>query len=361
VIIASESEFEQFGIGTWLIDRRSGVGVWSDLCLALLGFVASEAKPTRDTMFDFLFAEDRDRIRTALAESGEPASLAPWAGEVRVATGNGSFRLVAVNVHFAPYADGTGLKELGLCSDIAGRTPGRRGPRGAADWRAAGNLTVRLVHDVNNLLSIVSLNVEAAQDALRDQDPSQALLHAALEGVIEGTELNRRLLASFGRQRLRPANSDLLGLIREACSAARSELGARYQIEVLCPTQLPQVFVDGMRFRDALRELVRNARDAMREGGRITIEVAETALETGRQPAPARRHLVVSVRDSGDGMTGPVREKAFDPFFTTKPPAPGRGLGLSAVLGFLRQSGGDARIDSEADRGTTVRLYLPLD
>ena len=236
--------------------------------------------------------------------------------------------------------------------------------RQSQKMEAVGQLTGGIAHDFNNLLAGISGSLELmqtriSQGRLKDVD---RYMGAAQGAAKRAAALTHRLLAFSRRQTLDPKPTDVNRLVFGLEELIRRTVGPNVAIEVVGAAGLWPALVDPPQLENALLNLCINARDAMPEGGRITIETANKWLD----PAAARTHdmppgpyLSLCVTDTGTGMSPDVIAKAFDPFFTTKPTGQGTGLGLSMIYGFAKQSGGQVRIYSELGQGTTMCLYLP--
>ena len=278
---------------------------------------------------------------------------------------DGSLRWIAWHTSFeddAVYAYGrdvTGQREQ---ADALRRSEEQL--RQAQKMEAVGQLTGGLAHDFNNLLTSISgslelLQVRLSQGRLADFD---RYLSAAQGAARRAAALTHRLLAFSRRQTLDPKPTDVNKLVRGMEELVRRTVGPAVAIEVVGAVGLWPTLVDPGQLENALLNLCINARDAMPDGGRITIETANTWLDerAGRErDLPPGQYVSLSVSDTGAGMTPEVIARAFDPFFTTKPIGQGTGLGLSMVYGFARQSNGQVRIYSEVGQGTNVCVYLP--
>jgi PAS domain S-box-containing protein len=236
--------------------------------------------------------------------------------------------------------------------------------RQSQKMEAVGQLTGGLAHDFNNLLGGISaslemMSVRIAQGRLKDIDK---YLVAAQGASKRAAALTHRLLAFSRRQTLDPKPTNVNALIEGMNELIQRSVGPAITVETVGAIGLWPTLVDASQLENALLNLAINARDAMPEGGRITIETANRWMdrETARAyDIPEGQYLSLCLTDTGTGMTPDVIAKAFDPFFTTKPIGAGTGLGLSMIYGFAKQSGGQARIYSEPGLGTTVCLYLP--
>ncbi|HEX2940478.1 MAG TPA: ATP-binding protein [Rhodopila sp.] len=236
--------------------------------------------------------------------------------------------------------------------------------RQAQKMEAIGQLTGGIAHDFNNLLTGISGSLELLRDRVaqgRTGDLAR-YIDAALRGADRAAVLTHRLLA-FSRQQTLEARPVLANpLIAETEELIARTVGPSIRVETRLAPDLWLTLCDPHQLENALLNLCINARDAMPQGGRLTIKTANGVLEdldAREQDLPPGQYVMITVRDTGTGMTAAVRAKAFDPFFTTKPVGMGTGLGLSMVYGFVRQSGGQVQINSAPGQGTEVTLYLP--
>ena len=236
--------------------------------------------------------------------------------------------------------------------------------RQSQKMEAVGQLTGGLAHDFNNLLAGISGSLELmqtrmVQGRLTDIDRYMAAAQGAAK---RAAALTHRLLAFSRRQTLDPKPTDVNRLVSGMQELVQRTVGPAIPVEVVGASGLWPALVDGSQLENALLNLCINARDAMPEGGRITIETANKWLDeraARQQDMPEGQYLALSVTDTGSGMPPEVIARVFEPFFTTKPLGEGTGLGLSMIYGFAQQSGGQVRIYSEVSKGTTVSIYLP--
>ena len=239
--------------------------------------------------------------------------------------------------------------------------------RQAQRMEAVGQLTGGIAHDFNNLLSVILGNIQLARstpglDGLDGEISS--LLEDAQRAAQRGSELTRRLLAFSRRQTLLPQRIDINGLVAEVVTLLQRTLGEAITIGTKREAKALFAVVDPGQLENALINLGFNARDAMPEGGALSIAASRVVLtadnlETDEEFTPGP-YVAIVVSDNGTGMTAGVRARAIEPFFTTKKVGKGSGLGLSMVYGFAKQSGGHLTIHSEVNVGTTIRLYLPV-
>jgi signal transduction histidine kinase len=227
-----------------------------------------------------------------------------------------------------------------------------------------GQLTGGVAHDFNNMLAIVIGSLDMAKRRMgSDPDKARECVDNAMEGAERAAQLTARLLAFSRQQPLAPKPVDANKLVGGMSELLRRTIGENVRIETVLAGGLWLAFIDGAQLENAVLNLCVNGRDAMPDGGRLTIETACTHLDdayaaTHDEVTPGQ-YVMISVTDTGTGMPPHVIERAFDPFYTTKGVGKGTGLGLSQVFGFVKQSGGHVKIYSEPDVGTTVKLYLP--
>lgn len=230
---------------------------------------------------------------------------------------------------------------------------------------ALGQLTGGMAHDFNNMLAVITGAFQLSSRALEKGDPDKArqFMQSGMEGAIRAAELIRRLLAFARKQPLAPKLIEANNLVRETSEILRRTLGEHIALETVLAGGLWTLRADQNQLESALLNLATNARDAMPEGGKLTIETSNAHLDdryaAGHAEVAPGQYVQIAVTDTGWGMTPDQLAKAFEPFFTTKGAVGGSGLGLAQVYGFAKQSGGHARIYSEPGRGTTVKLYLP--
>jgi PAS domain S-box-containing protein len=230
---------------------------------------------------------------------------------------------------------------------------------------AVGQLSGGIAHDFNNLLMIVIGNLETVQRHARESDNvnMQRAIRNAMRGAQRAASLTQRLLAFSRRQPLSPKPLDINKFVVGSIDFLNRSLGEIVQIETAGAAGLWTVEVDPNQLEVGLLNLAINARDAMPTGGKLTIEAANAILDRKycriNPDVSPGQYVMLSVSDTGSGMTKDVLSRAFEPFFTTKEVGHGTGLGLSQVYGFVKQSGGHIRLYSEVDQGTTVKIYLP--
>ncbi|WP_323768023.1 ATP-binding protein [Antarctobacter sp.] len=228
---------------------------------------------------------------------------------------------------------------------------------------AIGQLTGGVAHDFNNILAVIMGNLELLRDETDNPD-QRSMIDAGLEASHRGAELTRSMLAFARRARLTPEPLDLNVVALHAKNWMRRALPESVQIETSLLAGLWPAKADAASLESALLNLILNARDAVDGHGKVTIETANVRIDQAyvdsrNEPLEPGRYVMLAVSDTGSGIGGDTLEHMFEPFFTTKAPGSGSGLGLSMVLGFVKQSGGTVQVYTELGQGTTFKLYFP--
>jgi signal transduction histidine kinase/ActR/RegA family two-component response regulator len=250
-----------------------------------------------------------------------------------------------------------------LLDEAASRAAAEAQIRQLQKMEAVGRLTGGIAHDFNNMLAIVvgSLDI-AKRHLMTDRAKAERFIDNALEGARRGAHLTSRLLAFSRQQPLDPRPLDINDLVRDMSDLLRRSIGESIRLETVLCTDLWRTFADVSQLESAVVNLCVNSRDAMPDGGNLVLETGNSPLDDAHAAALDARagdYVSIAVTDSGSGMSPEVLARAFDPFFTTKSTGKGTGLGLSQVYGFVKQSDGHVRIESQLGKGTTVRIYLP--
>ena len=328
---------------------------------SMLGWTEEEVAAI--SIFDLLHPDDVQRTRDGfnLTQQGQPAIRFPN----RYRAKDGSYRWISwvgVPEDGMVYCSGRDITEEKIAEEELART--QEALRQSQKMEAIGQLTGGLAHDFNNLLAGISGSLELVEQriAMGRLGDVQRFISAAQGGARRAAALTQRLLAFSRRQTLDSRPLDINKLIAGVEDLIRRTVGPSIALEVIGAGGLWAAKVDQSQLENALLNLCINARDAMPDGGRITIETANKWLDdraARERELPPGQYVSLCVTDTGTGMTPDVIAHAFDPFFTTKPIGQGTGLGLSMIHGFVRQSGGQVRIYSELGMGTTMCIYLP--
>jgi PAS domain S-box-containing protein len=253
--------------------------------------------------------------------------------------------------------------EQKVATEIAERLKAEEALRQSQKMEALGQLTGGVAHDFNNLLQVISGNLQLLAKDVSGNVRAARRIDNALAGVQRGSKLASQLLAFGRRQPLEPKVINIGRFLVAMEELLRRTLSDNIEIETIRSGGLWNILVDPTQIENAMLNLAINARDAMADGGKLTIEAGNAFLDDtyARQHADvsAGQYVMLAVTDTGSGMSADIMEQVFEPFFSTKPVGKGTGLGLSMVYGFVKQSGGHIKIYSEPGQGTTVKLYFP--
>ncbi len=253
--------------------------------------------------------------------------------------------------------------EQRVAREIAERDKAEEALRQSQKMEAVGQLTGGVAHDFNNVLQIISGNLHLLAQHLGGDAAARRRLDMAIAAVERGAKLSSQLLAFARRQPLQPVVADLGRLVSNMDELLRRALGEAVDLVTVVGSGLWNTLVDPGQIENVILNLAINARDAMQGAGRLTIELGNAMLDeyyvNNLVDVPAGQYVMLSVTDTGAGMTPEVLQRAFEPFFTTKREGEGTGLGLSMAYGFVKQSRGHIKIYSEPGQGTSVKIYLP--
>ncbi len=325
----------------------------SDAWVDLLGYQREEVigRPLSDFMMD------------------DPEEALPPFGvdlkdvECRFLSKSGDILYVLLSAHAPMDPDGSPPTTLGGIVDITARRKAEELLRQSQKMEALGQLTGGVAHDFNNLLTVVLSSLSLLEPFVGDAPRPKKLLDAARQAVRRGSRLSQSLLAFARRQPLKAETLDANALLKEFSTLIRRSLGETVKLDVQTHPNLPLCRADATQLQTAILNLAVNARDAMPEGGVLSIKtqmavLSERDLADNKDAKPGA-YIEIQVKDTGHGMTPDVLQRAFEPFFTTKQVGKGTGLGLSQVYGSVRQLGGHLRLQSIIGHGTTITLFLP--
>ena len=324
--------------------------------------LADPAEAVNKTDFDFFTLEHAQQARAdedRVMETGQPMQ----AKDEKETWPDGHVTWVSTTKVPLRDADGEIIGTFGISRDITERRSIEEQLRQAQKMEAVGKLAGGVAHDFNNQLTII----KGYCDLLLRGKPDKKTIGESLKEIRGAAEraaqLSSQLLAFSRKQVLRAEVVDLNQVLAQMANPLAQMIGEDMFLSVVPDSQLGRVRADRIQVQQAIMNMVVNARDAMPEGGTLTIETANVDLESGRADLPADiapgPYVLLSIRDTGVGMDAVTAEQVFEPFFTTKPVGEGTGLGLAMVYGFVKQSGGVVQVDSEPVRGTTFRVFLP--
>ena len=347
------------GIGSFEWDLREGNLWWSEEMYRVLGQEPGAEGPRVEWFLEQVHSDDRDYL-TAMVRAWRFAEE-PAGFECRLVRPDGSIRHVRAQARLERGADGEPERVLGTVQDVTEARELEHQLRQSQKLEAVGQLAGGVAHDFNNLLTVI---IGYGQSLLADLEgePQQAAKEVCMAAERAST-LTRQLLAFSRRQFLQPQILDLNAVVRELEGMLRRVIGEDVECELLLDPALGRVMADEGQIQQIVLNLAVNARDAMPEGGRLTVQTCQVdsfpeyaGVAIGSDPV---RYVCLSVTDDGCGMDPETRARIFEPFFTTKDPGRGTGLGLSTVYGIVKQSDGEIRVRSAPDRGTTVEIFLP--
>lgn len=235
--------------------------------------------------------------------------------------------------------------------------------RQAQKMEAIGQLTGGVAHDLNNILTVITGTIELPTEGVADRPELVAIAKMIDDAAARGADLAQRLLAFARKQPLHPREVDVNKLVIEATNLLRPTLGEHVEVSMTLAGDAAHALIDPSQLTNAILNLALNARDAMPDGGKLSIETSNVVLDEAyasvNGEVVAGKYVMIAVTDSGHGIPAAILNNVFEPFFTTKDVDKGSGLGLSMVYGFVKQSNGHIGIYSEESHGTTVKIYLP--
>ena len=327
---------------------------------ALFGFPA-ERFLTDGAFWDSrLHPDDRER---ALAQFNAMPESGVATVEYRWRAADGSYRILLDQAVLLRDEHGKPQELCGTILDVTDTREMQQQLAHVQKMETIGQLTGGIAHDFNNMLTVVIGSLERLGRMVTDDPKAAHRVDMALQAALRCSDLTRRLLAFARRQQLHPESVDMDALVHNMGELMERTLGPNIAVEIESAPPLSPALVDRTQAESALLNLVINARDAMPSGGRLTIATSTVTIgeeekdtDLGLQPG---HYVRLTVSDTGCGMPANVLERAFEPFFTTKDVGKGTGLGLSMIHGFVKQSGGVIKVESEPDHGTSFHLYLP--
>jgi PAS domain S-box-containing protein len=251
----------------------------------------------------------------------------------------------------------------GFVRDITEKIAAEEQLRQAQKMEAVGQLTGGIAHDFNNMLTVITGTIDILAAEVAHKPRLAAIAKLISEAADRGAELTNRLLIFARKQPLQPQETEINALMADTEKLIRATLGAQIEIEQKLEPSAWRAMIDPTQLTTAIMNLAVNARDAMPDGGKLTLETANVCLDENyakiNPDVCAGEYVMIAVSDTGAGIPEDIRDKVFEPFFSTKEVGKGTGLGLSMVYGFVKQSGGHIKIYSEVGHGTTIKLYLP--
>jgi two-component system, cell cycle sensor histidine kinase and response regulator CckA len=345
---------EQLPSVLWTVD--SELRITSALGAGLTRAGLSPAQILGKTLFDYFETSDQTILPIAAhrrAIAGEPVTFQM------------EWKSVNYACHVEPFRGADGSLQGAICMslDVTDRKQLEEQLRQAQKMEAVGRLAGGIAHDFNNLLMVIQGYADLLIDRLREGDSARKNAEQIQTAAQRATSLTRQLLAFSRKQMLAPKVLNIYSVVTEMEKILRRLIGEDIQLECSSTTDLGLVKADRSQIEQVILNLAVNARDAMPQGGRLTIETANVELDSSFSHPPAvlapGQYVMLAVTDNGCGMDSETQTHIFEPFFTTKEKGKGTGLGLATVYGIVKQSGGYVWVYSEPGRGTSFKIYLP--
>jgi PAS domain S-box-containing protein len=354
-----EFALDSAGMGSWDLDLKSDTTRRSAKHDQIFGCPDGLATWGQNQFLSHVVPEERPGIATAFERAAEVGGLDV---ECRIVRKDGEKRWIAVKGRVKRDGSGAPTRMAGIVMDTTERRTAEDKLHQAQKMEAIGQLTGGVAHDFNNLLTVIVGGLDMMIRRPDQADRVVRLAEAALTAARRGERLTQQLLAFSRRQMLRPEVLNPNRLLLDFEGLARRAVGEAISLQFELDPGVFPIRVDPTQLESAILNLIVNARDAMGDGGTITIQSRNVHRDTkaveerGLQPGA---YVMLSVTDNGSGIDAETISHAFEPFFTTKEVGKGSGLGLAQVYGFMRSAGGDVTIESEVAEGTTVRLFFP--
>ncbi|MBL4905982.1 MAG: PAS-domain containing protein [Sneathiella sp.] len=311
--------------------------------------------------FSCMHPEDKERVATAAEDFYHEKR--PYSEEFRIIPPDGMEKIIHITGNLIKDKTGKITGAAGISRDITHQKQMEEQLRRSQKMDAVGQITGGIAHDFNNILGIIQGNLELLDDIIVDHEKAERRIEMALKGVERGVDITKKLLGFSSKDAQQITLTSVNDYIENLETLIAKSLTASVKVKTLLANNLWKIAIDPGDFEDAVLNLSLNARDAMPEGGTLTLETSNKVLDADyvrRNPTvKLGDYVMVSIRDTGEGFSKEIKDKIFEPFFTTKELGKGTGLGLSMVYGFIQRSGGHISVHSDIGVGTIFRLYLP--
>lgn len=347
-------------LGNWSVDIGTGEIVWSQGAYTQLGFEPFSFVPTLDFARSLYPPEDRHRIEQVIEHALETKE--PFEYQTTILRDGQPEKHFRVRGAVEIGTSGEAVAYYGTLQDITDEIERDNQIRQVQKLESIGKLTGGVAHDFNNLLAVILGNLELLQEKHANIDGDE-FIEAAIQATLRGAGLTRNMLSFARRAELEPTRQDINSVVRHTKNWIARTLPEDILIETSLLAGLWPTEVDQNSLENAMLNLILNARDAMPDGGNLTIETANMRIEdeyiqTRHEDIAPGRYVMLAVSDTGQGIPHDNLASVFEPFFTTKQAGKGSGMGLSMVQGFVKQSGGSVQVYSEPGVGTTFKLYF---
>ncbi|HET7469375.1 MAG TPA: PAS domain S-box protein [Gemmatimonadales bacterium] len=349
----------------WDRDLNTDTVTWTDGFEEVFGYGPAQLGKDVRWWEQRIHPDDRTRVTESLRRAVKGIAER-WEEEYRFRRCDGEYVRVRDRARIMRTTDGLPLRMLGAMADVSRQRQSEEALRQSQQLAALGRLAGGVAHDLNNMLMAIIGYTEMLDRGFPGGDPRHRDTAEVLGAARRSADLTRKLLAFAQREVTRPTRLDVNQLIAGAAGRLRTVVGPTVELRLQLGSELPQVDADAAQLEQVLTDLAVNGRDAMAGSGRLTISTSERRLDDGAvseqyagSGMPAGRYVMVSVEDSGEGISPDVLQHVFEPFFTTRPFGKGVGLGLAAVYGSVRQNGGYIRAASEPGKGARFEILLP--
>jgi len=347
-------------VGTWQMNMRSLEVEFSETMAPLFGLEMHQLPTTQDGVLALIHPDDRAGVVDCMAR--EAGDRREHEIRFRALQPDGSYKWALGRSRLLADASGA-LRILGVCFDISEQRHLEEQLQQSQKMDAIGKLAGGVAHDFNNLLTAILGFANFVLESLLPGDQRRLHVEEILKAGRRAADLTAQLLAFSRKQLLQPVVVDINTTVDESMKLLGRLIGEHIQIETVLAANVGKVRADPVQLQQIVMNLAINARDAMPEGGRLTIETANTELDesygTQHFAVTPGRYVMLAVTDTGVGMSEEVRGRMFEPFFTTKERGQGTGLGLATVYGAVKQAGGYIWAHSEPGRGSSFKIYLP--
>ena len=357
------------GVGSWEIELGAGVDltkstpVWSEECYRVYGYRPNETLPTPDPFWTRVHPNDRPGVEATIRKA--IAERRSYSHDYRIVLDDGSERTIHGQAEVVvDEVSGEPVRLIGTAQDVTDRVRMDAQLRQSQKMQAIGQLAGGVAHDFNNLLTVINGHSEMLLMERSDpEDPIRREMEAIRDAGERATHLTRQLLLFSRKAVLEPSVLDCNALVRHTIEMLRRLIGEDVSVTTVLAPSLYRIRADASQMEQVVMNLALNARDAMSNGGRVSIETRNVDFDAEycrQHPDHKIGHFVqLMVSDTGCGMTPHVRAHLFEPFFTTKGPGKGTGLGLATVYGIVHEGGGFITVATEVGAGATVNVFLP--
>jgi two-component system cell cycle sensor histidine kinase/response regulator CckA len=349
------------GAGIWEMDLLENKVRWTESLSVMLGLPPEPVQTSLDDALGRIHADDVPAVKVALAQAVEQDKA--YTVEYRVVSPDGTTRWIASKGRVTRNSHGTPIGMVGISTDVTDRKQLEQQLQQAQKMDSLGRLAGGIAHDFNNVLTAILGFNELLADGFDPMSPQGKDLAEVKAAAESGQRLTRQLLAFSRQQPITPARLDLNEVINGTAGMIRRVLGSRIQVELNLNAAPQHIWADVGHVEQILMNLSINARDAMSNGGQVRLETSNARVDAGaamRHSVADGDYVVLSIADTGEGMSAETLSRIFEPFFTTKEAGKGTGLGLSTVYGIVRQSHGFMDVTSAVGRGTTFHVYFPV-